>query len=313
MTPLHKSGLLVSVIIPHFNQPDYLEQCLRSLEAQTLERSAFEVIVVDNGSAQTPEMVIRGHPGTRLLVEPKPGPGPARNCGALAAAGDILCFIDADCRARSDWLLNIISAFKDERTILGGDVQIWRDDKSRFTPLEAYESVFAYRFKLYIEKHGFSGTGNLAVRRADFLEVGPFAGIAVAEDVEWGRRARAANFTIRYIPDMVVFHPARRTMRELFTKWDRHMRHDLDAVRKKRGWLFVWCARAIGILFSPVIDCMRVFTSSRISGARARFNALTVLIAIRAYRAWKMLTMLASQQTVPWNRNEAISLPAVRK
>ena len=31
--------------------------------------------------------------------------------------------------------------------------------------LEAYESVFAYRFKLYIEQHGFSGTGNLVVRR----------------------------------------------------------------------------------------------------------------------------------------------------
>jgi len=313
MMPLRKSGPLITVIIPHFNQPDYLEQCLRSLEAQTLERTAFEIIVVDNASAETPEVVVRDHPGTRLLVEPKPGPGPARNCGAAAAAGDILCFIDADCRARSDWLLNIVKAFKDERTILGGDVQIWRDDKSTFNALEAYESVFAYRFKLYIEKYGFSGTGNLAVHRADFLEIGPFAGIAVAEDVEWGRRARAADFTIRYIPDMVVFHPARRTMRELFTKWDRHIWHDLDAVRKKRGWLFAWFARAIGILFSPMIDCMRVFSSSRIDGARARFNALTVLIAVRAYRAWKMITILASQKTVPWNRKEAISLRAVRK
>ena len=158
MIPLHKSGLLVSVIIPHFDQPVYLEQCLRSLEAQTLERTAFEVIVVDNASTQTPEVVIRAHPGTRLLVEPKPGPGPARNCGAAAAAGDILCFIDADCRARSDWLLNIINAFKDERTILGGDVQIWRDDKSTFTPLEAYEfglciSVQIVHRKTWIFRH----------------------------------------------------------------------------------------------------------------------------------------------------------------
>ena len=46
MRSLDKSDVLVSVIIPHFNQPDELEQCLRSLEAQTLERSAFEIIVV---------------------------------------------------------------------------------------------------------------------------------------------------------------------------------------------------------------------------------------------------------------------------
>jgi GT2 family glycosyltransferase len=313
MMPLHKTGLLVSVIIPHFNQPDELEQCLRSLEAQTLERSAFEVIVVDNASARTPEEVVRRHPGVRLLVEPKPGPGLARNCGAAEAGGDILCFIDADCRARSDWLLNIVNAFKDERTILGGDVQIWRDDQSTFTPLEAYESVFAYRFKLYIEKYGFSGTGNLAVRRSEFLEVGPFAGIAVAEDVEWGRRAKAANFAICYIPEMVVFHPARRTIRELFTKWDRHIRHDLNAARKRRGWLFAWFARAIGILFSPIIDCVRVFTSPRISGAGPRFSALKVLIAVRLYRAWKMVTMLVSQENAPWNRNETVSLKAIRR
>jgi len=313
MRSLDKSDVLVSVIIPHFNQPDELEQCLRSLEAQTLERSAFEIIVVDNASTRTPDEVVRRHPGARLLGEPTPGPGLARNRGAAAAAGDILCFIDADCRARSDWLLNIVNAFKDERTILGGDVRIWRDDQSTFTALEAYESVFAYRFKLYIEKHGFSGTGNLAVRRSDFLEVGPFAGIAVAEDVEWGTRAKAANFTIRYIPEMVVFHPARRTIRELFTKWDRHIQHDLNAARKKRGWLFAWFARAVGILFSPAIDCVRVFTSPRISGAGPRLNALKVLITVRVYRAWKMVTMLVSQGKAPWNRNETVNLKAIRR
>ena len=146
--PSRECTPLVSVVVPHLNQPEYLEQCLRSLEAQTLERSAFEIIVVDNGSVQMPEAITATHFGTRLLQESNPGPGLARNRGAAAAVGDILCFIDADCRARHDWLLNVINASKDQRTILGGDVQIWRDDKSTFTALEAYESVFAYRFKV---------------------------------------------------------------------------------------------------------------------------------------------------------------------
>ena len=305
---------LVSVVVPHLNQPEYLEQCLRSLEAQTLERSAFEIIVVDNGSVQMPEAITATHFGTRLLQELNPGPGLARNRGAAAAVGDILCFIDADCRARHDWLLNVINASKDQRTILGGDVQIWRDDKSTFTALEAYEFVFAYRFKLYIEKYGFSGTGNLAVRRADFETVGPFAGIEVAEDVEWGMRARAAGFTIRYIPEMVVFHPARRTMRELFAKWDRHIRHDLNAARKRRGWAIIWFIRAIGVLFSPMIDFVRVLTSNRIHGAWTRLKALKVLTAVRVYRSWRMMAiLLASQETVAWNRDETIGLTSTRK
>ena len=78
-------------------------------------------------------------------------------------------------------------------SVFGGDVQIWRRDISHFTAIEAYETIFAYRFKLYIEKHSFSGTGNLVVRRTDFEAVGPFAGINVAEDIEWGRRVRAAR------------------------------------------------------------------------------------------------------------------------
>ena len=38
------------------------------------------------------------------------------------------------------------------------------------------------------------GTGNLAMFRRDFEAIGPFAGIDVAEDMEWGQRARAAGF-----------------------------------------------------------------------------------------------------------------------
>src|ERR1700722_15686654 len=133
---------LISVVIPHLNQPDGLEACLGSLESQTLERSAFEVIVVDNGSAQLPEGVVARYPGTRLLQESGPGPGLARNRGIARASGDTFAFIDADCRAHPDWLRGALGALQSapERTILGGDVQIWRETDTAITALEAYES-----------------------------------------------------------------------------------------------------------------------------------------------------------------------------
>ena len=103
MPPMQLNGVMISVIIPHLNQPDGLETCLRSLDAQTLDSALFEIIVVDNGSAMPPEEVVARHAGVRLLHEPRPGPGPARNTGAESANGDIFAFIDADCRADSDW------------------------------------------------------------------------------------------------------------------------------------------------------------------------------------------------------------------
>jgi GT2 family glycosyltransferase len=296
---------MISVVIPHLNQLDGLEACLSSLDAQSVSADLFEIVVVDNGSSILPHTTIARHPRARLLVETKPGPGPARNSGTKAAAGDILAFIDADCRAHPDWLRNALRALQNfpSHTILGGDVRIWRNEKDDLTSIEAYESVFAYRFKLYIEQQGFSGTGNLVMRRSDFESVGPFAGIDVAEDMEWGRRACAAGFQFRYVPDMIVFHPARRSLNELYAKWDRQIQHYLNMAQGKRAWRWRWIARALLIMGSPIIDAVTVFNSDRIQGLSARIKAIMILCAIRTHRAFKMLSLLFGTRAVIWNRD----------
>ncbi len=303
----------ISVVIPHLNQPDGLEACLSSLDHQTLDPALFEVIVVDNGSASKPETVVALHSRARLLCEVTPGPGPARNAGVHDAIGHIIAFIDADCRAHPDWLsvaLQFISVAPTS-TVLGGDVRIWHEGEQRYTAIEAYESVFAYLFKRYIERQGFSGTGNLVMRRRDFDKVGPFGGIDIAEDMDWGRRARAAGLTFKYVPEMIVFHPARRSIAELCVKWDRHLQHYLNMERGKPVWRLRWIARAIAVLISPVVDAFKIFASDRIHGTSARLKALVVLVAIRTYRAWMMIRLLWSGKGVVWNRNTEVSLPDV--
>jgi glycosyltransferase involved in cell wall biosynthesis len=295
---------LISVIIPHLNQPDMLDACLASLDEQSLGHTAFEVLVVDNGSASLPQHIVSRHPGTRLLYERQPGPGPARNTGARNAASRVLAFIDADCRAHRDWLRSALQALRSapDGTILGGDVRIWRNNSNGFTALEAYESVFAYRFKLYIERQGFAGTGNMMVHRADFEEVGAFAGIQLAEDMEWGQRACGAGFRFRYVPEMIVFHPARRSLGELYAKWDRQIQHYLNMAQGEPAWRIRWIIRALAILGSPAIDFAKVLGSDRIQGISARFKAIGILIAIRTYRARTMLSLLQERKAVVWNR-----------
>jgi glycosyltransferase involved in cell wall biosynthesis len=244
---------LISVIIPHLNQPTGLRDCLDSIAAQSLPADRFEVIVVDNGSQVTPDEIVAGHAGARLLHESRPGPGLARNAGALQAHGEILAFLDADCRAHPHWLASIDVAFARAKQgeILGGDVQIWRDRNKPVTGIEAYESVFAYRFKLYIEQQGYCGTGNLAVRRVDFDAVGPFAGISVAEDMQWGQRACARGFNFVYVPDMIVYHPPRATFEELQIKWDRQIHHYFNMAEGTPAWRWRWAARIVLVLVTP--------------------------------------------------------------
>ena len=303
-----KSPPFVSVIVPHLNMPEQLLHCLQSLMGQGYPRDRFEVIVVDNGSSEVPLEVVDRFDGVRLEREMSPGPGPARNRGVAPARGDILAFIDADCTADKRWLETIAQRFEMNKgeLILGGDVRIAIKDPQRLTMLEAYESVFAYRQKEYIEKQGFSGTGNLAVRRHDFDAIGPFAGISVAEDRDWGRRARSLGYDVVYMPEMIVFHPARENFDELFEKWNRHLRHDLQEYQRRGARKIRWVLRACAVAISPIVDVRRIVGSHRISGFRARVLALVALVRIRSYRAIRMIRLAIDDELadahIDWNK-----------
>lgn len=302
------TGTRISVVIPHLNQPDYLERCLASLMRG--RRTPDEIFVVDNGSTALPETVCAAYPLVRLLSEATPGPGPARNMGVAASSGDILAFIDADCLADPGWLTAAEEAMRDqEATILGGDVRIAILDPARPTMLECYESIYAYRMDRYIAREGFTGTGNLVVRRAVLDDVGPFAGVGVAEDRDWGHRATARGYRIRYLAGMRVYHPARTDFPELFRKWDRHLAHDFVTARSRPGGRLRWAAKMLAMGISPLFEVPRVLRCDRVKGARARLLALAALTRIRIYRAGKMAWLLAGGDpdtlSGRWNRAKA--------
>jgi glycosyltransferase involved in cell wall biosynthesis len=298
--------MLISVIIPHLNQEDYLKTGLEALHAQRGITSNVEIIVVDNGSARLPEMICSAWPEVRLVSESTPGPGPARNRGIREARGEILAFVDADCRADPGWLAAIEAAFADGETrIIGGDVKVGYEDPSRPTFLEPYENIYHYRNKEHIAE-GYSGTGNLATLPSVVAKVGPFAGIEVAEDRDWGLRARAAGYTTRYVPEMIVLHPARKTFAELTRKWDRHIAHDYQHIRIRPLGALRWLARAVAVAGSPLFELRTVLFSPRVSGPRKRMLAFLCLVAIRLYRGGRMVEVLfrsdAGKISAAWNR-----------
>ena len=297
--------MLISVVIPHLNQPEFLAECLKSLHSQDKQSSSVEIFVVDNGSQEMPEKICAAWPNVTLLRETTPGPGPARNAGIAKAKGDILAFIDADCRANPGWLCAIEEAFEDAETmVIGGDVQVPYADKANPTSLEAYERIYAYRNKLYVAS-GYSGTGNLSMRAEAYHTVGPFGGIEIAEDRDWGLRARAKGIITRYVPEMIIYHPARKTYDEMHRKWDRHIAHDFSRVSGGSA-KFKWVLRATAIAASPIGEIPKVLTSDRISGVKERSLAFACLTRIRFYRFRRMISVLLAGNgrslSSAWNR-----------
>lgn len=93
-------GVIVSVIIPTLQRAALLQEALSSLLVQTLP--SWEAIVVDDGSTDDSEAVVRGfsrqHPGVRWIRrEGRPPGAPAcRNLGAESSSGEYLVFLDSD-------------------------------------------------------------------------------------------------------------------------------------------------------------------------------------------------------------------------
>jgi glycosyltransferase involved in cell wall biosynthesis len=103
---------LFSIVIPVHNDWIPLEQCLQSLARQT-NAPNFEVIVVDDGSAETAPEYVRSFAHSYALTiirESHRGISAARNRGIQVSKGAILLFVDADCRLQTNCLAALSSA-----------------------------------------------------------------------------------------------------------------------------------------------------------------------------------------------------------
>jgi glycosyltransferase involved in cell wall biosynthesis len=102
---MRRPAVKVSVVIPHYNDLKALDLCLNDLMRQSFPAADREIIVADNASPQGEAEVIRLVAGrARVVTVREKGAGPARNGGAAAAQGEILAFVDADCRPGRGWL-----------------------------------------------------------------------------------------------------------------------------------------------------------------------------------------------------------------
>jgi GT2 family glycosyltransferase len=281
---------LVSVIVPHYNDHESLGLCLESLRRQKLARERFEVIVADNNSVGGVHAVRRIAADATVVPAPEQGAGPARNAGVAAAHGRILAFIDSDCIADEDWLLEGIAALE-RFEYVGGQVITTIGRSREITPTEAIEAAFAFNFKKYIERDHFSGSGNLFVPKAIFEAVGGFRA-GVSEDIDWCRRANAQGFRLGYAERAVVSHPARREWPELKKKWDRMIAETIRLAREQRGWRLRWILYAACVAASPLIHWISVVRSPRLVGRRAKYCGLLGLLRVRSYRSYRMLWIL---------------------
>jgi GT2 family glycosyltransferase len=283
----------VSVIVPHYRDLGGLALCLAALDRQSYPKDKLDVIVADNaspeGAAAVAEVIADR---ARLVVVSEKGAGPARNGGVAASIGEVLAFIDSDCVAEPSWIEAGVKALE-SFDFVGGRVKVLVADPERITPVEAFERVFAFDFKTYIERKHFTGAGNLLCPRVLFDRVGGFK-TGVSEDVEWSRRAQTLGFSLGYAPLAIVGHPARRSWAELLAKWKRINAETYGLSAGRPGGRLRWFLRTLLLPASAVIHALKVIGSPELSSARERLGAIGVLFRIRLWRFGDSFRLLFS-------------------
>jgi glycosyltransferase involved in cell wall biosynthesis len=208
-------ALRISVIVCAYNEARYLQACLHSLLAQT--RLPDEVLVVNNASTDETRAVAEEIPRVRVVDEPRKGLVVARETGRRHATGDVLVYVDADCRAPLMWLERVEKRFQRDPGLiaLSAPYRFYDWDWWGRLLIRAYDVTLAPATQLLVKHVLRLGTifygGNFAVRREALESIGGFDTRIEfhGEDTNLGRRLFAVGKVGLY-HDCWLYTSARR-------------------------------------------------------------------------------------------------------
>lgn len=210
-----------SIIIPALNEAENLSCTLPLVRKQMGPRD--ELIVIDNGSTDG-TAAIANEFATRVVHEPVRGRSRARNRGIQVAAGDLLLFLDADCRPAPNWLRLMLEPFGDSRIgCVAGEIRLIYDANE----LGAYLKAKGHLSQAVNFNHPFlpyAGSGNVAFRREVLNVIGGFdEGLYSGHDADicW-RMQLETDYRIVLAADASVDHFQSLTLAALVRQKRRH-------------------------------------------------------------------------------------------
>jgi glycosyltransferase involved in cell wall biosynthesis len=107
------SDLLVSFVVPAYNEEALIASCLASIKAEISRTGCpAEIIVVNNNSSDDTSRIASSVPGVIVVDEPQRGLVQARRAGYLAARGELIANIDADTMLVEGWLQTALAEFE---------------------------------------------------------------------------------------------------------------------------------------------------------------------------------------------------------
>jgi glycosyltransferase involved in cell wall biosynthesis len=205
-----QGAVVVSVVIPAFQCAQYIAQAVDSVLQQSF--SDFEIIVVNDGSPDTPQLEAALLPyweKIRYHKQDTRGPSGARNAGILQARGKYVAFLDGDDYWRSDHLAKLMALFQEDAKLdlAYCDCVLLKQEKPFANAFSVEPQSSAVNFdSLLVERCAIS-TSSAVVSRESILKAGLFdENFRRCEDFDMWLRLSFGGARMAYHTEAQVFH-----------------------------------------------------------------------------------------------------------
>ena len=206
----------------------YIGPLLESIAANDLEKSEYEIVLVDNNctdnTKEVCEAFAKAHKDVqfRYVVEPEQGLSAARNKGIKETKGDLIVYIDDDALVDT-WYLRTIIEYMDahpEISAVGGPIIPLYEDTEEPKWMTRYTKELLCGYLYFGEEERsfpgdrYPGGGNAAYRANVFEQVGLFntalgrkgSGLMGSEEKDIFDKMRAQGMRFMYLPKMILHH-----------------------------------------------------------------------------------------------------------
>lgn len=221
-----KDQLKLSIVIPTFNKAEYLQLLLSSILKQDYCPSLYEVIVVNDGSTDGTDGVMKHYQplfaNFQSVHQTNQGIGAARNAGISVARGELIAFLADDYILEPEYCSSLTSVFDDEKIVgiradvgsVGGSAieKAWLNE----CRLDIWHAIHGHQIKPTLCFPGLkldfpdgvarfqetvSWCGGAMMRRWIFRKYGLFReDMKTCEDVEMGMRLAANGIPLHFYP-----------------------------------------------------------------------------------------------------------------
>jgi GT2 family glycosyltransferase len=237
----------ISIIIPTYNRRASLERVLTALQAQTLPRERFEVVVVSDGSSDGTNEYLQALEASQALpvkaiFQANQGVAVARNNGVRAATAELVLFLDDDVIPAPQLVAEHLNYQPRSVIMLGpmltppdGELEPWVLWEQRMLEKQ-YQDMLAGRWEPTARQFY---TGNTSLYKKYLEQAGGFdPTFRRAEDVELAYRLKDMGCRFEFNPRAEGFHYARRS----FAAWNNvataYGHNDIIMARTKgQDWL----------------------------------------------------------------------------